>query len=126
MRDRPRLKLKNRLQHVHELNTGRKRTSARKPSTTTVPVPPLVQWLRVTETLPLLPLQMTSQRIAPAERLPTPSDHQHSVELEYLRLPHGRSWHAQLDRVRHGHPATHPVRNFRAARMSLDVSLEIG
>ena len=52
------------------------------PNTSTIlPVAPLVQRLRVPKTPSLLPLQMTTQRVTAAERLPAPSDHQHPVAL---------------------------------------------
>ncbi len=114
--------------HIQPVGRSNRRKKPRRaPNASTIlSVPPLMQRLRVPKTLPLLPLQMTIQRVASAERSPAPSDHHHPVELEHLRLPHGRGRHAELDRVHHGYPAAHPVRDVRAARMRLDVSLEIG
>lgn len=69
---------------------------------------------------------MTRKRVAPAERLPAPSNHRHTLEIEYRRGPHDLGGHTELARVDGRDPTADPQRDALAARVRLDMSLQVG
>ena len=95
----------------YNIKSIERQTSPRSaPYVDNFPVPPSIQRLHAPKTFPHLPLQVWTQRIPPTGHPPAPSNHQHPIGIERLRLPHGRSGNPKPDCVHRGHSETVALR----------------